>query len=128
MVTASTNFINEEGNHERKDDIKEFARGEVLLSVLGRNYSAEVIVGIKNNNSMVLYDVYKLKPENFKIRKADTPSSASSPFSSDKNQSEYSGAYEASASINNFTENYGKVNRSLPIDKFPTIIKLNCRQ
>ena len=98
MVTASTNFINEEGNHERKDDIKEFARGKVLLSVLGRNYSAEVIVGIKDNNSMVLHDVYKLKPENFKIRKANTPSSASSPFSSDKNQNEYSGTNEASAS------------------------------
>ena len=122
VVTASTNYINEEGNHERKDDIKEFARGKVLLSVLGRNYSAEVIVGIKDNNSMVLHDVYKLKPENFKIRKADTPSSASSPFSSDKNQNEYSGTNEASASKVDDTKNIGKVNNNFENDEFATLL------
>ena len=46
--------------HPRKDDIIEFARGTVLLRVGKNDYSADIIVGTKKNNSLLLYDIINL--------------------------------------------------------------------
>ena len=69
IVLASTNYINEDLKHERSDTFKEFARGDVLINVGEKKYSARVIVGLTGNNSMVLYDIVSFKPASFEIRK-----------------------------------------------------------
>lgn len=68
IVLASTNYINEDLKHERKDNFKEFARGDVLIRVGENNYSAKVIVGFTAGNQMVLYDVIDFKPTSLDIK------------------------------------------------------------
>lgn len=57
ILLASTNYINEDLKHTRKDSLKEFARGNVLIKVGVNEYSAEVIVGFTGGKSMILYDI-----------------------------------------------------------------------
>ena len=71
IVLASTNYINEDLKHQRKDNIVEFARGEVLMQIGNNKYNAKVIVGLTKNNQMLLYDIVKFKKDIFKIKKED---------------------------------------------------------
>lgn len=64
IVWASTDYINEEVDHERKDGISEFARGNVLLSISGRDYEANVVIGKRKDGSLLLYDVTHITPTN----------------------------------------------------------------
>lgn len=73
IVIASTQYVNEGLNHPRNDDIKNFARGNVLLEVGGRQYSAEVIIGTKSNGEMLLHDVINLDAQKFDIKKKTNP-------------------------------------------------------
>lgn len=68
IVLASTNYINEDLKHTREDSFKEFARGDVLMRVDGRNYSARVIIGFTSDNEMVLYDVVGFRRDDFKLK------------------------------------------------------------
>lgn len=72
IVLASTRYVNEDLKHSRTDNIKEFARGEVLIKVGNNDYSAKVIIGFTSGNSMVLYDVIDFQPTNLKIKKVNT--------------------------------------------------------
>ena len=71
IVLASTNYLNEDLKHQRKDNIVEFARGEVLMQIGNNKYNAKVIVGLTKNNQMLLYDIVKFKKDIFKIKKED---------------------------------------------------------
>ncbi|MBO7297910.1 MAG: hypothetical protein J6U60_02560, partial [Clostridia bacterium] len=71
IVLASTNYVNEDLNHKRKDNIKEFARGEVLMEIGGRKYNANVIVGFTSGQNMVLYDVIDFVPAQFSLRQKE---------------------------------------------------------
>lgn len=68
IVLASTNYVNEDLKHERKDNFKEFARGDVLIRVGEKDYSAQVIIGLTTGNQMVLYDVIDFTPTNIALR------------------------------------------------------------
>ena len=68
IVLASTNYVNEDLKHERRDNFKEFARGDVLIRVGEKNYKAKVIVGFTTGNQMVLYDVIDFTPTNIEVR------------------------------------------------------------
>lgn len=68
VVYASTNYINEDLNHPRRDNIAQFARENVLLEIGGNKYQADV-VGYTSMNEMVLYDVQNLTSTNFDIKK-----------------------------------------------------------
>ncbi len=72
IVLASTNYINEDLNHSRKDNFKEFARGDVLLQIGGNSYTAKVIVGFTTGGNMVLYDIVDFIPTTFNIKKVET--------------------------------------------------------
>ena len=72
IIIASTNYVNEDLKHERKDSFKEFARGDVLIRVGSNDYSAKVIVGFTKGNEMVLYDIINFVPEKLDIKKIDT--------------------------------------------------------
>ena len=69
IVLASTNYVNEDLKHNRNDNFKEFARGDVLIRVGSNDYTANVIVGFTTSSEMVLYDVIGFKPTTLKIKK-----------------------------------------------------------
>lgn len=73
IVIASTRYVSEGLNHSRKDNFSDFARGNVLLQVGGRKYSAEVIIGMKSNGDAVLYDVVNINGKNFDVKKKTNP-------------------------------------------------------
>ena len=60
IVQASSDYVNEGLNHERKDDIVDFARGKVNIEVGGQMYSAEVVVGTRENGDLQLYDFVRM--------------------------------------------------------------------
>lgn len=68
VIYASTDYINEELKHPRKDNISQFARGTVLLDIGGNKYEANVLVGYTTMQEMVLYDVQDLTPTSFSIK------------------------------------------------------------
>lgn len=74
IIVSSINYINEDLNHLRKDNIVQFARGNVLMQIGNNQYNAKVIIGFTSGNNMVLYDLINLTPDSFKvkIKKADT--------------------------------------------------------
>ena len=74
IVLASTNYINEDLKHERADNIKEFARGDVNLRIGEDDYSAKVIVGFTKQNEMVLYDVIDFIPRTFRLKEKNRAS------------------------------------------------------
>ena len=67
-VRASTDYVNEEIKHPRKDNIKEFARGRVLMRIGQNDYNAEVVVGYTKNGEMLLYDIVNFKPDTFSVK------------------------------------------------------------
>lgn len=71
ILQATMNWVNEGLKHPRKDSIKDFARGEVLLRVGGNDYSADVVVGTRKNGSMVMYDILNLQPTSFTEKETD---------------------------------------------------------
>ena len=72
LIYATTDYINEPLNHPRKDNIIDFARGTVLMSIGGRNYLAKVIVGYTSSGVCELYDVIDFDDSvTFQIRKTD---------------------------------------------------------
>lgn len=61
IVEAARDWVGEEPNHDRTDNIIEFARGTVLMRIGERDYTADVVVGITKNGSAVLYDIVRMK-------------------------------------------------------------------
>lgn len=72
IVRASRNYVNEALRHERKDNIAQFARGNVLLRVGNNDYSADVIVGTKNNSDMLLCNIINLNKATIEERNKKT--------------------------------------------------------
>lgn len=62
ILQATTGWAGEEAKHDRKDQIVEFARGQVLLRIGGNDYSAEVVVGTERDGSAKLYDIVQILP------------------------------------------------------------------
>lgn len=60
ILTVAKSWIGEETKHLRKDDIVEFARGNVTYRVGENGYVADVIVAIRKNGSAVLYDLVNI--------------------------------------------------------------------
>lgn len=93
ILHATTNWVNEGPKHQRKDKIIDFARGNVLLRVGANDYTADVVVGMRKNGTLVLYDVLDLQRTSFKKREMNAAISTNpSP-----------GAARSTASISNAT-------------------------
>ena len=71
ILHAATDWVNEGPKHPRKDNIRDFARGEVLLRVGGHDYTADVVVGTRKDGSMLMYDVLNLRPASFTERETN---------------------------------------------------------
>ena len=50
---------------------RHFARGELLVDVLGTKYSAEVVIGFTKSGECVLHDVVAMTPTSFKYKTRD---------------------------------------------------------
>ncbi len=74
IIVSSINYVNEDLNHLRKDNIVQFARGNVLMQIGNNQYNAKVIIGFTSGNNMLLYDLINLTPDSFKVKieKANT--------------------------------------------------------
>lgn len=66
VLLASQNYVNEEPGHARTDNIQDFARGNVKMSLGGREYTAEVLVAGTADNTMKLYDILEMNQVNGK--------------------------------------------------------------
>ena len=60
ILKSAKSWINRAPKHPRKDKITSFGHGEILYKVGNNGYSAEVIVGLKDDGSAVLYDIIKI--------------------------------------------------------------------
>lgn len=68
VVLAVTNWTKDGGlKHPRKDNFVDFGRGNVLMSIGGNKYSAEVILAYPQVGAPVLYDVVTLNPDSFDL-------------------------------------------------------------
>ena len=66
ILETAQNWVGEKPKHKRKDNIREFARGEVLFRIGGRGYVAEVDVATTSNGSAALYDIVNIKTADIK--------------------------------------------------------------
>lgn len=60
ILISARDWIGEKTKHLRKDDIVEFARGNVDYRVGENGYTADVLVGIRKNGAAVLYDLVNI--------------------------------------------------------------------
>lgn len=67
LLETAKSFINEEAVHKKKFD--NFARGVVRFMVGDNGYTADILVGIKNNQNAELYDIVNIAPTKI----AETP-------------------------------------------------------
>lgn len=72
IILASRGYINEGLKHARKDNIRDFARGKVLLRVGSSDYSADVVVGKTSSGTMLLYDIVNLEGTKIEERSKHT--------------------------------------------------------
>lgn len=71
IVKATRNYINEAPKHERKDNIKQFARGNVNIKIGGKDYTASSIFGYTSSGRILLYDIIDFKPTTINKKSAD---------------------------------------------------------
>ena len=57
VIRASRDYVGEKINHERSDNIKEFARGTVNLRIGKKDYSADILVGTTTKDKLLFYDL-----------------------------------------------------------------------
>lgn len=72
ILRAARDYVNEALIHPRNDSIQDFARGSVQLRVGGNDYTAQVVVAMRSNGKMLLYDVINLDPTTIQSKKPDT--------------------------------------------------------
>ncbi len=116
IILASTNYVNEDLKHQRKDNIVDFARGDVLMRVGNNDYSAKVVIGFTSKNEMLLYDIIDFVPTNFKIKNEDelTEHSQEAKFSR-----------HHSSSDARISQNYSSVNSDFMQDSQDNALKTN---
>lgn len=90
VINASTDYVNEPKKHSRTDDIKEFARGNVLFEAGENQYSADVLIAQTKDGGMKLYDVLNIEKANFKNKKKNSSKTGSAQESALPNRPELS--------------------------------------
>ena len=61
--------VNEGLKHPRKDNIVDFARGNLLLDILGNKYEADAVIGFTKYGMCELHDIVNMKPATFEYKK-----------------------------------------------------------
>ncbi|MDD6879871.1 MAG: hypothetical protein PUD59_06620, partial [bacterium] len=77
IVIATTNRSRDGAlTHPRTDNFVDFDHGDTLIASGDAKYTAEVVVGITNDDEAVFYDVVDLTPTTFEIKNADSSTAA----------------------------------------------------
>lgn len=85
IVWASRNYVNEDIKHRRTDGITSFGRGKVQLVIGDNEYMASVLIGNREDNSLIFYDILDMNPINIEKRSL---SSRQNPYGKAKTSSE----------------------------------------
>ena len=96
IIHAATDWIGEENKHPRKDDIIEFARGNVLLRIGEKDYTAKVVVATHRSGKLTLHDFVEIKRTSFQKKEANAIDT--------KNPSPGLDRQNASASVNSIRQ------------------------
>jgi len=96
ILTVAKDWIGEEIKHIRKDDIVEFARGNVTYRVGENGYVADVIVATRKNGSAVLYDIVNIYDKKI----AEAPVTMASDNNSQRRQDAPAGSNVADSTQN----------------------------
>lgn len=72
IIQTAQNWVNEAPLHPRSDDIIDFARGTVQIRIGGNDYTADVVVGNRGKDGLLLYDIIDLLPTQIQERTEKT--------------------------------------------------------
>ena len=122
LILASRGYINEGLKHARKDNIRDFARGTVLLRVGKNDYTAEVVVGTTSGGDMLLYDIVNLQRTQIKEKSKRTVPPTKKP--SDRSGTPASGANigQSGATVK------GKFPMESPVEQTQTLVDIHNNQ
>ena len=110
VVLAATNWTKDGGlKHPRKDNFVDFGRGNVLMSIGGNKYSAEVILAYPQVGAPVLYDVVTLNPDSFDLINEKAASANANAVTSGAHTTRFSSDISAPNTIS-LTQNTPDVN------------------
>lgn len=109
-VLAATNWTKDGGlKHPRKDNFVDFGRGNVLMSIGGNKYSAEVVLAYPQSGTPVLYDVVTLNPDSFDLINEKTASANANAATSGAHTTRFSSDISAPNTVS-LTQNTPDVN------------------
>ena len=57
VISQNAQYNNESPTHERIDDFESFDKGSVSLRIGGKDYNANVVIGVKKDGSKTFYDI-----------------------------------------------------------------------
>lgn len=110
VVLAATNWTKDGGlKHPRKDNFVDFGRGNVLMSIGGNKYSAEVILAYPQVGAPVLYDVVTLNHDSFDLINEKTASANANAATSGAHTTRFSSDISAPNTVS-LTQNTPDVN------------------
>lgn len=111
IVNAADNYQYEAKNHERKNDIIGFVRGNVRIKVGNNGYTADVLLADRKDAGLMFFDIVSLTPA--KIEASGVPISQKD-FNSLPNASQEN-VLQSGGDVNNFIEN---IRHSFDVDPF----------
>ena len=108
IVLATTDWARDgKLAHPRVDNFVDFDHGNVLIETAGRQYSAEVVVGITDKGESVFYDVVDFEPVNFTLKKQESSTNVTTNESPDAVQEDSftNSIRKSSRNVNSIFEN-----------------------
>ena len=100
VISQNTEFQNVPPDHARTDNIVSFDKGRVNLKIGGNDYSAEVVIGVKDDGNKVFYDV------GMDANKRRPPSGSQSAQTANTRAQEPSDNISSNDSITDTSENF----------------------
>ena len=107
VLHAATDWKSEKPKHERKDNLINFSRGNVLLQIGENQYTAEVVIGETAGHTLQLHEISNIKETTFDKKEGST--SAIPPFQGDNR--------EISPSVNSISQVAQNVNAEIQESK-----------
>ena len=101
VISQNTEFQNVPPDHARTDNIVSFDKGRVNLKIGGNDYSAEVVIGVKDDGNKVFYDIVGMD-----ANKRRPPSGSQSAQTANTRAQEPSDNISSNDSITDASENF----------------------
>ena len=107
VISQNTEFQNVPPDHARTDNIVSFDKGRVNLKIGGNDYSAEVVIGVKDDGNKVFYDIVGMD-----ANKRRPPSGSQSAQTANTRAQEPSDNISSNDSITDTSENFKSENEN----------------